>query len=100
MTAIVVSNLSLTSLHWSPPEQCGPSKTITVRHGNITTTTLMVLENATLDNGGNYTLIAVNECGRSSSQVKVEVLTGKLMSYMHTAYIHRCVHTYIHALIH
>ena len=77
MTAIVVSNLNLTSLHWSPPEQSGPSKTVTVRHGDITTTTLMLLENATLGDSGNYTLTANNECGCSLSQVYVKVLTGK-----------------------
>ena len=78
LTATVVSNLNLTSSHWSPPEPSNPlpNKTITVHHGNITTTTLMLLENATLGDSGNYTLTAVNECGRSSSQVEVEVLTG------------------------
>ena len=79
MTANVDSNLNLTSLHWSPPEHADPvaSRTITVRLGNITTTILMLLENATLGDSGNYTLTAVNECGRSSSRVDVEVLTGK-----------------------
>jgi len=79
LTAIVVSNLNLTSLHWSPPEQSGPvaNRTITVRRGNITTTTLMLLKNATLGDSGNYTLTAVNECGQSSSRIDVEVLTGE-----------------------
>ena len=75
LTATVVSNLNLTSLHWSPPIYSNPlhNQTITVRDGNITTTTLMLLENATLGDSGNYTLTAVSECGRSSSQVEVEV---------------------------
>ena len=79
LTATVVSSLNFTSLHWSPPENSNPlsHKTITVRHGNITTTTLMLLEDATLGDSGNYTLTTVNECGRSSSQVEVDVLTGK-----------------------
>ena len=79
LTATVESSLNLTSLHWSPPEYFNPlpNKTITVHHGNITTTTLMLLEDATLGDSGNYTLTAVNECGRSSSQVEVDVLTGK-----------------------
>ena len=78
LTATVVSSVNLTSLYWSPPKQSNPlpNKNITVRHGNITTTTLMLLKNATLDDGGKYTLTAVNECGRSSSQVEVEVLSG------------------------
>ena len=83
LTANVDSNLNLTSLHWSPPEHADPvaSRTITVRLGNITTTTLMLLENATLDDGGRYTLTAVNECGQKSSQVEVEVLSGKAILY-------------------
>ena len=81
LTATVVSNLNLTSLYWSPPGPVGPlhNKTITVHHGNITTTTFMLLENATLDDGGKYTLTAVNECGKNSSQVEVEVLRGKII---------------------
>ena len=81
LTATVESNLNLASLHWSPPEPSNPlpNKTITVRHGNITTTTLMLLKNATLGDSGNYTLTAVNECGQKSSQVEVEFLTGKVI---------------------
>ena len=80
LTATVVSNLNLTSLYWSPPETSGPlsNKTITVHHGNMTTITFMLLENATLGDSGNYTLTAVNECGENSSQIKVEVITGKI----------------------
>ena len=87
LTATVVFSLNLTSLHWTPPEYFNPlpNKTITVRHGNITTTTLMLLENATLGGSGNYTLTAVNECGLSLSQVEVEVLTGQLcITYSYT----------------
>ena len=84
LTATVVSNLALIWLHWSPPEYFNPlpNKTITVRHGNITTTTLMLLKNATLGDSGNYTLTAVNECGLSSSQVEVDVLTCELQLYI------------------
>ena len=78
LTANVESNLNLASLHWSPPEPSNP-KTITVRHGNITTTTFMLLKNATLGDSGRYTLTAVNECGQKSSQVEVEFLTGKVI---------------------
>ena len=81
LTATIVSNLNLTSLHWSPPKSSvpKPSRTITVHHGNLTTTTYMLLEDATLSDSGNYTLTAVNECGQSSLQVNVEVrsLIGK-----------------------
>ena len=77
VTATVVSNLNLTSLHWSPPEHSNPL-TITVRHGNITTSTLMLLKNATLGDGGKYTLTAYNECGWISSQVEVKLLNGKI----------------------
>jgi len=105
LTAIVVSYLSLASLHWSPPAHSNPlpNKTLTVRHGNITTTTLMLLKNAILGDGGNYTLTAVNEFGRSSSKVEVEILTGKLVLYMHAcihSYICAYTHSYIHAYMH
>ena len=88
LTATVVSNLNLTSLHWSPPKSSDPkpSRTIIVCHGNIITTTYMLLEDATLSDSGNYTLTAVNECGQSSSQVDVEVITDKI----------KCVATCIH----
>ena len=78
LTATVVSNSNLTTLHWSPPESSDhpPSRTITVHHGNTTTTTFMLLGDATLGDSGNYTLTAVNECGENSSQIKVEVVTG------------------------
>ena len=91
LTATVVSNLNLTSLLWSPPETSGPlsSKTITVRHGNMTTTTFMLLENATLGDSGNYTLTAVNKCGENSPQVDVEVITGKIPRLQSI-----CAHTY------
>ena len=79
LTAIVVSTLNLTSLYWSPPESFDqPSRTITVHHGSMTTTTFMLLEDATLGDSGNYTLTAVNEYGENSSQIKVEVITGKI----------------------
>ena len=83
LTATVVSDLNLTSLYWSPPEYVGPlpNKTATVRHGNITTTTFTSLKNASLNDSGNYTLTAVNECGQSSLQVYVDFLTGKLIDY-------------------
>ena len=71
LTATVVSNSNLTSLYWSPPESSDPvpNRTITVHHGNMTTTTLMLLEYGP---PGNYTLTAVNECGENSVQVDVE----------------------------
>ena len=83
LTATVVSALNLTSLYWSPPEYSDPlpNRTIIVHHDNITTITFMLLRHASLGDSGNYTLTAVNECGRSSSQVRVEVLTGKTMEY-------------------
>ena len=79
LTATVVSDLNL-SLYWIPPESPDPvsSKTITVHHGNMINTTFMLLKNATLGDSGNYTIAAVNECGASSSQVDVEVTTGKM----------------------
>ena len=81
LTATIVSDLALTSLHWSPPEFVGPipNNTATVHHGNITNTTFISRENASLGDSGNYTVSAVNECGQSSLQVEVEVLTGKLI---------------------
>ena len=81
LTAAIVSDLTLTSLHWSPPELVGPipNNTIAVHHDNITTTTFTSLKNASLGDSGNYTVTAVNECGQSSLQVDVEVLTGKLI---------------------
>ena len=91
LTATVESNLNLTSLYWSPEYKLdehdptslhwpvpSPSKTITVHHGNITTTTFMLLKNATLGDNGHYTLTAVNECGRNFSQIHVKVVTGKV----------------------
>ena len=50
LIATVVSNLNLASLHWSPPEPSNPlpNKTITFHHGNMTATTLTLLEDATL----------------------------------------------------
>ena len=80
LTATVASSLILTSLRWSHPAEHSnplPNKTITVHHGNITTTTLMLLENATLGDSGNYILTAVNECGRHSSRVYVQIIGGK-----------------------
>ena len=80
LTATVVSNSNLKYLYWLLPENAYSvsSKTITVHHGNMTTTTFMLLENATLGDSGDYTLTAVNECGKNSSQIKVEVITGKI----------------------
>ena len=79
LTAIVLSDLNLTSLYWSPPELVSPlpNRTITVRNGNIVTTTFTSLNNASLGDSGNYTLTAVNECGQSSLQVDVNI--GKLI---------------------
>jgi len=81
LTATVVSNLNLTSLYWSPPKLSGPlpNRTITLHDGNITTTTFMLLKNATLGDSGNYTLTAVNKCGQNSSQVGVKLLTSKII---------------------
>ena len=81
LTATIVSDLTLTSLDWSPPEFVGPipNNTTTVHHGNITTTTFTSLKDASLGDSGNYTVTAVNECGQSSLQVEVEVLTGTLI---------------------
>ena len=81
LTATIVSDLNLISLHWSPPEFIGPipNKTIAVRHGNITTTTFTSVKDASLGDSGNYTVTAVNDCGQSSLQVDVDVLTGKLI---------------------
>ena len=83
LTATVASYLNITSLYWSPPELVGPipNTTTTVHHGNIITATFTSLKNASLGDSGNYTLTAVNECGQSSLQVDVEVLTGKLIDY-------------------
>ena len=104
LTATVVSNLNLTSLHWSPeyPDQ-SPSRTITVCHGNITTTAFMLLRNATLGDSGNYTLTAANECGENSSKVDVEVLIGKIIANVHThthARTHARTHTHTHTHTH
>ena len=81
LTATVVSDITLTSLHWSPAEFVGPipNKTTTVHHGNTITTTFTSLKDASLGDSGNYTLTATNECGQSSLQVDVEILTGKLI---------------------
>ena len=82
LTATVVSNLTLICLHWLPPEYSDPllSKIITVRHGNIATTTLMLLENVTLlGDSGYYILTAVNECGCNLSRVDIEVFSGENM---------------------
>ena len=79
LAATIVSDLTLTSLDWSPPEGPIPNNTTTVHHGNITTTTFTSVKNASLGDSGNYTVTAVNECGQSSLQVDVEVLTGKLI---------------------
>ena len=97
LTATVVSILNLSSLHWSPPETSDPlsSRTITVRHGNVTTTTFMLLENATLGDSGNYTLTAVNECGENSVHVDVEVFNGKI-AILQSICAHKCTHVYTH----
>ena len=79
LTATIVSDLTLTSLHWSPPDGPIPNNSATVRHGNITTTTFISLKDASLGDSGNYTVTATNECGQSSLQVDVEVLTSKLI---------------------
>ena len=81
LAATIVSDLPLTSLHWSPPKFVGPipNNTTPVHHDNITTTTFTSVKNASLGDSGNYTVTAVNDCGQSSLQVDVEVLTGKLI---------------------
>ena len=79
LTATIVSDLTLTSLHWSPPDAPIPNNTTTVHHGNITTTTFTSLKNASLGDSGKYTVTATNECGQSSLQVYVDVLAGKLI---------------------
>ena len=78
LAATVVSDLNLTSLHWSPPESVGPipNNTKIVRHGDITTTTFTSLKNASLGDSGNYTVTAANGRGQRSSYIDVEVLTG------------------------
>ena len=86
LTATVVSSSILTSLYWSPPGSVPlPNRTIIVRHGNITTTTFMLLKNASLSDSGNYTVTAVNECGQNSSKIDVDVFTGKVV-YIYIAY--------------
>ena len=81
LTATIVSDLNLTSLHWSPSKLIGPipNNTVAVHHGNITITTFTSLKDASLGDSGNYTVTAVNECGQSSLQVDVDVLTSKLI---------------------
>ena len=71
-----MSHLKLTAFYWSPPELVGslPNNTITIRNGNMITTTFMLLKNASLADSGNYTLTAVNECGQNSLKVDVEVV--------------------------
>ena len=66
-----MSKVKLRSLYWSPPDYYDPvpNSTITVHHGDLTTTTLMWLTD-----GGIYTLTAVNEYGRSSSS-QVDVVS-------------------------
>ena len=78
LTATVVSKFNLTSLYWSPPKLVDPLpyRNITVHHGNVTTTTFMLLKNASLGDTGNYTLTAVNKCTQNSSKVYVDVKSG------------------------
>ena len=80
LTATVMSKFNLTSLYWSPPKHVGPlpNRTITVHNGYITTTTLMLLKDASLNDSGNYTLTAVNKCAQNSPQVHVDVNCGRL----------------------
>jgi len=84
LIATVVSNLNLTSLYWSPPKLSDPlpNRTVTLHDGNITTTTFMLLKNATLGDSGNYTLTAANKCGQNSSQVEVQLLISKIIDYI------------------
>lgn len=78
LTAIVLSDSNLTSLYWSSPGSSPlPNRTMTVHHGNMTTTTFTLLKDATMGDGGNYALTAVNECGHNSSMIHVDVLTCK-----------------------
>ena len=85
LTATVVSKFNLRSLYWSPPEHVGPlpNKTILVRNGNMTTTTFMLLKNASLGDTGKYTLTAVNKCTQNSSQVHVNVNCGRLIQIVY-----------------
>ena len=80
LTATVVSKFNLTSVYWSPPEHVGPlpNRTVTVHNGNMTTTTFMLLKDASLNDSGNYTLTAVNKCTQNSSQVHIDVNCGRL----------------------
>ena len=81
LTVDIASFSPLTSLYWSPPEYSGslPYRTIAFHHGNITTTTFMLLKNASVNDSGFYTLTAVNKCGQSSSEVFVNVMhIGKI----------------------
>jgi len=89
LTATVVSNLNLTSLYWSPPKLSGPlsNRTVTFRDGNITTTTFMLSEITTKGKSGNYTLTTINKCGQNSSQVKIQILTSKIIDYIYNAMI-------------
>ena len=82
LTATVVSKFNLTSLYWSPPYffDPPPNRTVTVHHGNMTTTTFILLRNASqLGDSGFYTLTAANECTQNSSQVYVDVESGRLI---------------------
>ena len=82
LTATVVSKFNLISLYWSPPEFVDslPNNTNVSSHGNMTTTTFVLLKNASLSDSGNYTVTAVNKCTQSSSQVHVDVTSGKLIT--------------------
>ena len=81
LTATVVSKFNLTSLYWSPPHLFDPpqNRAITVNHGNMTTTTFMLLKKAYPSDSGNYILTAVNKCTQNSSQVYVDVKSGRLI---------------------
>ena len=78
LTARIVSNFPLTELTWLPPPYYSHPKneTKTTRADNVTTTILSI-PNIQIKNEGNYTLIAVNKCGKTLSYLKLDVRTSK-----------------------
>ena len=83
LTGDVASDVPLTSLFWSPTEYSAPlrgvhNRTITFHYGNIATT-FMLLNNASTNDTGFFTLSAVTKCGQDSSQFYVDVVhSGKI----------------------